>query len=197
MSGSPIAIGVETDKSLLENCLREPQAIKKLIQTDTLPNFQDIYHDTFYSSSKACKKNHMAKVAEIKTKPTSVSVAAFIESIQDEQKRKDSAVIVELMEKATKEKAKMWGTSIVGFGDVRYKSPATGREVDWFKIGFSPRKANLTLYLMGLQLHAEALTKLGKHKIGGGCLYINKLADIDMKVLEKIITAAAKQKSHQ
>lgn len=134
----------------------------------------------------------MAKVAEIKTKPTSVSVADFIASIENEQKQKDSKAIAKLMEKAMKTKPKMWGSSIIGFGDVRYKSPATGREVDWFKIGFSPRKANLTLYLMGLQIHAEALTQLGKHKIGGGCLYINKLADVDMKVLEKIIVAAAK-----
>ena len=86
----------------------------------------------------------------------------------------------------------MWGSSMIGFGNVRYKSPATGREVDWFKIGFSPRKANLSLHLMGIEKHAEALTKLGKHKTGVGCLYINKLEDVDVKVLEKMIVAAAK-----
>ena len=86
----------------------------------------------------------------------------------------------------------MWGSSIVGFGNVRYKSPATDREVDWFKIGFAPRKANLTIYLINLQRHADALAKLGKHKTGGGCLYINKLADVDIKVLEKIIAATVK-----
>jgi hypothetical protein len=86
----------------------------------------------------------------------------------------------------------MWGTSIIGFGDVRYKSPSSGREVDWFKIGFSPRKANLTIYLINMQLYAEALKKLGKHKTGGGCLYINKLDDVDIKLLEKIIATAAK-----
>ena len=87
----------------------------------------------------------------------------------------------------------MWGSSMIGFGDVRYKSPASGREVDWFKIGFSPRKANLSLHLgLNIQLHADALSKLGKHKTGVGCLYINKLEDVDMKVLEKIIVAAAK-----
>lgn len=133
-----------------------------------------------------------SKLAEIKTKPTSSSVAGFIDSIPDEQKRKDSQVILKLMEKAMKEKPKMWGTSIVGFGNKRYKSPASGREVDWFIIGFSPRKANLTIYLIDLRHHADALTKLGKHKAGGGCLYINKLEDVDMKVLEKMITAAAK-----
>jgi hypothetical protein len=111
----------------------------------------------------------MGKLAEIKTKPTSSSVDAFIDSLPDEQKRKDSQVICKMMEKAMKEKPKMWGSSMIGFGDKRYKSPATGREVDWFKIGFSPRKANLS-----------------------GCLYINKLEDVDVKVLEKMIAASAK-----
>jgi Domain of unknown function (DU1801) len=134
----------------------------------------------------------MGKLAEIKTKQTSASVTGFLDSIQDEQKRKDCRVILKLMEKATKEKPKMWGSSMIGYGNVRYKSPATGREVDWFKIGFSPRKANLSLHLMDLQRHAEAFKKLGKFKTGSGCLYINKLEDVDIKVLEKIIDAAAK-----
>ena len=134
----------------------------------------------------------MGKLAEIKTKPTSLSAEDFINSITDEQKRKDSLVILKLMEKAMKEKPKMWGSSMIGFGDKRYKSPATGREVDWFKIGFSPRKANLSLHLVDLQRHADALKKLGKHKTGVGCLYINKLEDVDIKILEKMIAAAAK-----
>ena len=134
----------------------------------------------------------MGKVAVIKTKPTSSSVVGFIDSIPDEQKRKDSYVILKLMEKAMKQKPKMWGSSMIGFGDVRYKSPTSGREVDWFKIGFSPRKANLSLHLIDLQRHADALKKLGKHKTGMGCLYINKLADVDIKVLEKMIAASAK-----
>ena len=134
----------------------------------------------------------MGKLAEIKTKQTSSSVAGFIDSISDEQKRKDSHVILKLMEKAIKEKPKMWGSSMIDFGNVRYKSPATGREVDWFKIGFSPRKANLSLHLIDIKRHADALTKLGKHKTGAGCLYINKLEDIDIKVLEKMIAAAVK-----
>ena len=134
----------------------------------------------------------MGKLAEIKTKPTSSSVDSFIDSISDEQKRKDSRTILTMMEKATKEKPKMWGSSMIGFGDQRYKSPATGREVDWFKIGFSPRKANLSLHLIDLQRQAEALKKLGKYKTGVGCLYINKLEDVDVKVLEKMINAAAK-----
>jgi Domain of unknown function (DU1801) len=134
----------------------------------------------------------MGKLVEIKTKPTSLSVAGFIDSISDEQKRTDSYVILKLMEKATREQPKMWGSSMIGFGDKRYTSPTTGREVDWFKIGFSPRKANLSLHLMDMQRHADALKKLGKHKTGSGCLYINKLGDVDIKILEKMIEAAAK-----
>lgn len=136
----------------------------------------------------------MGKLVEIKTKPTSLSVKDFVNIIADEQKRKDSLIILKLMEKATKESPKMWGGSMIGFGNIRYKSPATGREVDWFKIGFSPRKANLSLHLINLQQHADALDKLGKHKTGAGCLYINKLEDVDIKILEKIITKAAKSK---
>lgn len=135
------------------------------------------------------------KLAEIKTKQTVASVEDFINAVQDEQKRKDSFVILEMMKKATGEEPKMWGSSIIGFGNVRYKSPNTGREVDWLRIGFSPRKANISLYLvMDIQQHADALKKLGKHKTGVGCLYINKLADIDIKVLKGMIDASLKQK---
>jgi len=134
----------------------------------------------------------MGKLAEIKTKPTAVSALDFINTITDEQKRKDSLVVLKLMEKAMKLKPKMWGSAMIGFGDVRYKSPTSGREVDWFRIGFSPRKANLSLHLIDLQRHAEAFKKLGKFKTGSGCLYINKLEDIDIKVLEKIINASVK-----
>src|SRR5687767_10725725 len=137
----------------------------------------------------------MGKPAEIKTKPTASSVEDFIAQVLDETKRKDSLVLLKLMEKASKEKPKMWGSSIIGFGNFRYKSPATGREVDWLKIGFSPRKANLSLYLfLDIQSRAAALKKLGKHKTGVGCLYINKLADIDIRVLEGMINEAMKGK---
>src|SRR5687767_4643558 len=137
----------------------------------------------------------MGKLAEIKTKQTESSVDSFIESIKDEQKRKDSQVILKMMEKATKEKPKMWGSSMIGFGNVRYKSPATGREVDWFKIGFSPRKANFSLHMViDIKQYADELKKLGKHKTGVGCLYINKLEDVDIKVLGKMITTAANKK---
>lgn len=136
----------------------------------------------------------MGKLVEIKTKPTANSVAEFLNNVEDARKRADSDTILEMMEKATKEKPRMWGTSIIGFGAIRYKSPATGREVDWFKIGFSPRKANITIYLgLDIKKYSALLEKLGKHKAGVGCLYINKLRDIDIKVLEKIIAAAIKQ----
>ncbi|MGH2568829.1 MAG: DUF1801 domain-containing protein, partial [Bacteroidota bacterium] len=87
----------------------------------------------------------MGTLAEIKTKQSSSSVADFIKSVKDEQKRKDSFLLLKLMQKVSRERPKLWGSSIIGFGKVRYKSPASGREVDWFKIGFSPRKANLSL----------------------------------------------------
>lgn len=134
----------------------------------------------------------MGKLVEIKTKETKASVKDFINSVAGDQKIKDSFAILKMMEKATKEKPKMWGSSIIGFGNLVYESPSTGRQVEWFKIGFSPRKANITIYLMDMKKHAEALKKLGKHKLGGGCLYINKLEDIDIKVLEKMIAVAAK-----
>ena len=137
----------------------------------------------------------MGKLVEIKTKETNSSVDDFINAVKEEQKRKDSFLLLKLMEKATKLKPKMWGSSIVGFGNIRYKSAATGREVDWLKIGFSPRKANLSLYLgINIQTHAASLKKLGKHKTGVGCLYINKLEDIDLKILKEMINAAAKRK---
>jgi hypothetical protein len=136
-----------------------------------------------------------SKLAEIKTKPTSSSVEDFINSVPDEQKRKDSLVLLEMMKKASGKAPKMWGSALIGFGDKRYKSPATGREVDWFLIGFSPRKANLSLHLtISIKDHATALEKLGKHKTGAGCLYINKLEDVDLKVLKGMIESSLKNK---
>jgi len=136
-----------------------------------------------------------SKLAQIKTKPTANSVEDFLNAIQPDQKRKDSFVLLEMMKKASGEEPKMWGGSIIGFGNKRYKSPATGREVDWLEIGFSPRKANLSLYLLGgLNQHAAALENLGKHKTGVGCLYINKLEDVDIEVLQGMIWASLKAK---
>lgn len=135
-----------------------------------------------------------SKLVEIKTKPTSESVHDFINTVQDEQKRKDCFVLLEIMKKATGEEPALWGSSIIGFGIKRYTSPTTGREVDWLLIGFSPRKANLSLYIsVGIKEHADALEKLGKHKTGVGCLYINKLEEIDLEVLTVLINTAARR----
>ena len=136
-----------------------------------------------------------SKVAEIKTKQTKANVDDFINSVDNEQKRKDSITILNMMKKASGEEPKMWGASLIGFGNKRYKSPSSGREVDWFLVGFSPRKANLSLYLsMDIKKHAATLKKLGKHKTGMGCLYINKLADINLDVLKGLIETGLKEK---
>ena len=136
-----------------------------------------------------------SKLVEIKTKPTAASVENFINSITDEQKRKDSFALLEMMKKASGEEPVLWSNSIIGFGNKRYKSPTTGREVDWLRIGFSPRKANLSLHIsVGISEHEDSLKKLGKHKTGVGCLYINKLEDIDLKVLEGMIDASLNRK---
>ena len=133
-------------------------------------------------------------MAEIKTKPTSVNVEDFINKVKDEQKRKDGFVLLEMMKKATGEEPILWSSSVIGFGIKRYKSPTTGREVDWLLIGFSPHKANLSLYIsVGIKEHAAALKKLGKHKTGAGCLYINKLDDINIEVLKGMIDASLKR----
>ena len=135
-----------------------------------------------------------SKLVEIKTKPTSANVEDFINKVSDEQKRKDSFVLLEIMKKATGEEPILWSSSVIGFGTKRYKSPTTGREVDWLRIGFSPRKANLSLYLsISIKEHAAALKKLGKHKTGIGCLYINRLDEIDLKVLKEIIETSLNQ----
>jgi hypothetical protein len=127
------------------------------------------------------------KNADLKTKKTAASVEDFLNSITDEERRADCLAVVEMMKKATKAEPKMWGTSIVGFGHYHYKY-ASGRENDWFQIGFSPRKQGLTLYFCdGVHQHAELLSQLGKHKLGKSCLYVKRLADLDLKVLKNMI----------
>jgi len=133
-------------------------------------------------------------MAEAKTKPTKQSVKEFISKLPNPQTRADCAVIAKLMEEAAKQKGVMWGTSIAGFGTTTIKY-AGGREADWPLIAFSPRKQALTLYVgVGDGSHDELLSKLGKHKVAKGCLYINRLADIDQSVLKKLIAAAVKKK---
>jgi len=126
-------------------------------------------------------------MAELKTKKTVASVSAFLDQIADADRRKDCKAIAALMKKATGAAPKMWGSSIVGFGD-RHLKYESGRELDWFVVGFSPRAANLTLYLQGGVNQSPALLKkLGKYSTGKGCLYIKRLADVDMSVLQKIL----------
>ncbi len=126
-------------------------------------------------------------MAELKTKETGASVVDFLNGLSNEQTRKDSFEIVAIMKAATREEPKMWGASIVGFGKVHLKY-ASGRDLDWMIVGFSPRKQNLTLYLPGNVLaYTHQLEKLGKYKTGVGCLYIKRLQDVDRQVLTELI----------
>lgn len=137
-------------------------------------------------------------MAELKTKVNKASAEKFIKDIRDERTREDCRRIVEIMQKATKAEPKMWGTSIVGFGSYHYKY-ASGREGDWFLVGFSPRKQNLTLYIMsGFEGYDSLLKKLGKHSTGKSCLYIKRLEDVDLKVLEELVAKSVGhiQKTH-
>jgi len=129
-------------------------------------------------------------MAELKTQVTRASVDKLLEGIKDEKKRQDCYQMIKMMKKATKAEPKMWGTSIIGFGDRHYVYES-GRELDWFIAGFSPRAQNLTLYMMG-GFDGETLKKLGKYKTGKGCLYINKLEDVDPKALNELITKSVK-----
>ena len=126
-------------------------------------------------------------MAELKTKPTKQSVKDFVDGVKDEHQRKDCRTVSRIMKRITKANPKMWGPGIVGFGSYHYKY-ASGREGDWFLTGFAPRKQNLTLYIMsGFKKYSALLKKLGKHKIGGSCLYVKRLDDVDMDVLTELI----------
>jgi hypothetical protein len=127
-------------------------------------------------------------MGEIKTKVTSSSVEDFLNSIEGEAKRKDAFQLLYLFKSITKLEPKLWSNSVIGFGQYHYKSEKSKQEGDWFLTGFSPRKANITIYTMhGNEMSQDLLAKLGKHKTGMGCLYINKLSDVDMKILEELI----------
>lgn len=126
-------------------------------------------------------------MAEIKTKATNVSVKKFIDSVDDEQKRKDSYVLVDMMKKITGEEPKMWGPSIIGFGKYRYKYES-GHGGEMCIAGFSPRKAAFSIYLLpGNDRSPELMKKLGMYKMGKACLYVKRLSDVDLKVLEELI----------
>jgi Domain of unknown function (DU1801) len=134
-------------------------------------------------------------MAELKTKVNEANVEEFLETVADDQRRTDCLAVMKLLAKITKAEAKMWGANIIGFGIFRLRYP-NGREIDWMQVGLSPRKQNLTVYLHGgyvqggLDTQEQLLQGLGKFKTGKGCLYIKKLEDIDMIVLERLITAS-------
>ena len=126
-------------------------------------------------------------MAELKTKKTTASVEKFLNGVADEQRRKDCFKVLEIMKAATRSEPAMWGTSIVGFGHRLYKY-SSGRELDWFLVGFAPRKQDLTLYIMpGVERYPSLMKKLGKHKTGKSCLYVKTLADVDIATLKQLI----------
>ena len=133
-------------------------------------------------------------MAEIKTKKTKASPETFLNTVKEEQKRKDSFVILELMKKATKSQPKMWGSAIIGLGAYNYRL-SNGKLNDWFMLGFSPRKQNFALYLMGPkeEKFETLLGKLGKYERPKGCIYIKRLSDIDAKVLLQIFELQVKE----
>jgi hypothetical protein len=136
-------------------------------------------------------------MAENKTQVNNASVEEFVNAIPDEQRRKDSLVLLEWMTRVTGLTPKMWGDAIVGFGLYHYKY-ATGREGDTPLVGFSPRKQNMTVYLWyGFEANREWMERLGKYKVGKACLYFNKLKDIDLSVLEKLVEYTIRHRGDQ
>ncbi|HZI61504.1 MAG TPA: DUF1801 domain-containing protein [Pyrinomonadaceae bacterium] len=132
-------------------------------------------------------------MAELKTKPTKASVEKFLNQVADETRREDCFEVAKMMEEITGEKPKMWGPSIVGFGSYHYKY-ASGQEGDWPIAAFSPRKQDLTLYLLpGFQEHADLMQQLGKHRTGKSCLYIKRLSDVHVPTLKKLIRESVKR----
>lgn len=132
-------------------------------------------------------------MAELKTRETTASVRDFLNGITDVQTREDCFAIAALLEHVTKSKPSMWGTAIVGFGTYHYVY-ASGREGDWFRIGFSPRKQNITLYVLpSLVRFKNLLTTLGTHKVSGSCLHIKRLSDVHLPTLKKLIVASGKE----
>jgi hypothetical protein len=135
-------------------------------------------------------------MAELKTQPNDGSVEDFLESVENPRRREDAFTVLDLMKRVTGEEPALWGPSIIGFGTYHYKYES-GREGDWFVAGFSPRKQSLTLYIMGgFSPHDEIMARLGKYKTGKGCLYINKLDDVDMEVLEELIRSSVEHVSN-
>jgi hypothetical protein len=129
-------------------------------------------------------------MSEPKTRPTHASVPQFLDGVADPARRQDCQEVLEMMRRVTGSEPKMWGSGMIGFGQYRYKYES-GREGDWPLAGFSPRKENLTLYIMaGVERYPALLQKLGKHKVGKGCLYVKKLSDVDKDVLEQLVRSS-------
>ena len=148
--------------------------------------------DVGYNKSNFRIPRKEVAMAELKTKRNKGNVAAFLNNIPDEKKRQDSFAVLELMERVTGKEPEMWGDSIIGFGSYHYKY-ASGREGDWFVTGFSPRKQNLTLYIMsGFDEYDQLLSNLGKHSTGKSCLYIKKIEDINVDVLNELVEKSVK-----
>jgi len=136
-------------------------------------------------------------MAENKTKATEASVESYLSAIEDEARRRDCEALAKLMTKATKQQPKMWGTSIVGFGSYHYKYES-GREGDSCLTGFSSRKGDISVYLVAsFPGQEELLSKLGKHKMGKGCLYVRKLSDVDLKVLEQLVVGSVAERKRR
>jgi hypothetical protein len=132
-------------------------------------------------------------MSDLKTRPTTVSPQAFIKRIPDEARRRECLTLLSLMKRATGTKPRMWGDSIVGFGSFRYRY-GSGREGEWFVAGFSPRKHDLTVYILaGLDHYRELLARLGKHRTGRSCLYLKRLADADLGVLEQLVADSVRR----
>lgn len=132
-------------------------------------------------------------MAELKTRKTERSVDAFLDAIADDARREDCRTIAGIMRRATGAEPKMWGPSIIGFGDYHYKY-ASGREGDWFLAGFSPRKNELSLYIMaGFERYDALLAELGKHRTGKSCLYVKRLVDVDLAILEELVQQSVRQ----
>jgi hypothetical protein len=146
-----------------------------------------------WPARKPLTHRYRAPVAELKTKPTGEDVAAFLDAVPDVRRRDDARAVCALLREVTGQEPRMWGSSIVGFGDTHYRY-ASGHEGDTFVVGLSPRKAALTVYVMdGFEGREELLSRLGRHSTGKGCLYVKRLADVDLVVLRELLTASVRR----
>ena len=176
-------------------------AIKADVSNPGAKTFAFSEQKTMYGGKRIAKGDTISKgvgMAENKTKATDASVESYLAAIEDDARRKDCQALAKLMAKATKQPPTMWGTSIVGFGSYHYKYES-GREGDSCLVGFSSRKGDISLYLVAsFPGREELMSKLGRHKMAKGCLYLRTLGDVDLKVLERLVAGAAaeRKRSH-